>query len=330
VRYAAGSAWAAVRLRPRPDVIIGSSPNLLAPAAARMAAALLRRPWIFEVRDFWPSALVDLGALRSGSRTHRALAGLERRLYRGADAIVTVPPHGGRRLDELGIRPTTLVHIPNSTALAGSGGVLPATLEPVLERPTDGFVLVYAGQLGVTHDLATVIRAVARLREVNGSSLLHLRVAFVGDGVERQRTVHLAAEMQLSNVRFHDAVPKDAIPAVLDRADACLMAAGGSDYFKYGLSPNKLFDYFAAGKPVLIAANDPTVVDEAGAGLRYRPGDPGALADAIVQLMATSPEERAAMGARGRELVRTRYSVSAVADQYEALLTEVLARHRHT
>jgi glycosyltransferase involved in cell wall biosynthesis len=106
------------------------------------------------------------------------------------------------------------------------------------------------------------------------------------------------------------------------------MAAGASDYFKYGLSPNKLFDYFAASRPVLIGADEPTIADEAGAGIRYRPGDPGAFADAAVRMMELSEEERVAMGRRGRDLVEHGYSIPAVTDRYEGLLREVVARSR--
>jgi len=107
------------------------------------------------------------------------------------------------------------------------------------------------------------------------------------------------------------------------------MHAGPSAYFEYGLSPNKMFDYMAAGKPVLIAAAQPTIADEANAGIRYQPGDPQALAGAIRRSVEMPEAERAAMGERGRELVRTQYSTSAVTDQYEKLLDEVVERHRH-
>jgi glycosyltransferase involved in cell wall biosynthesis len=223
------------------------------------------------------------------------------------------------------------MHIPNAADTESSGEVvLPDSLDRMLDAAHGKFLVMYAGALGVAQDLPTVLGAFAELRSRNPAGFERFAAILVGGGVSRESASETARELGLDNVHVHEPIEKRAVPQLLAKADACLLPLAEAGVFKYGLSPNKLFDYFAAGKPVLIAANDPTVVDEAGAGLRYRPGDPGALADAIVQLMATSPEERAAMGARGRELVRTRYSVSAVADQYEALLDEVLARHRHT
>src|SRR5207248_5805681 len=123
----------------------------------------------------------------------------------------------------------------------------------------------------------------------------------------------------------HPAVNKSSIRTVLLKADACLMQAAASDHFKYGLSPNKLFDYFAAGKPVLISSAYPTLVDEANAGIRFTPGDPAALADAIQAMINTPEAERTAMGERGLKLAETDYSIKVITDRYEALLHEVVA-----
>ena len=103
VRYAMSATWAGIRQRPAPDVIIGSSPQPLAPLAADGVARLRRVPWIFEARDIWPSALVDLKAIKRGGRTHRLLERLERYSYQRANAVVSVPPLGS--LPPRGARP---------------------------------------------------------------------------------------------------------------------------------------------------------------------------------------------------------------------------------
>ena len=81
-----------------------------------------------------------------------------------------------------------------------------------------------------------------------------------------------ARDHGLKNVFFHEPIDKGAIGPVIARADACLMQTAASAHFNYGLSPNKLFDYFAAGKPVLVSSVLPTIVDEVNAGIRYEPG----------------------------------------------------------
>ena len=110
-----------------------------------------------------------------------------------------------------------------------------------------------------------------------------LTVLIVGDGVAAASTRRAAEQQGLDHLHVHPAIDKPAVRSLLLKADACLMQAAASDHFKYGFSPNKLFDYFAAAKPVLIPSAHPTLVDEAKAGIRFAPGDPAALAQAIVR-----------------------------------------------
>src|SRR5207302_996678 len=123
-----------------------------------------------------------------------------------------------------------------------------------------------------------------------------LVVLVVGDGVASTSTRQAAAEHGLGQFHVHPAIGKSAIRALLLKADACLLqVADASAHLKYGLSPNKLFDYFGAAKPVLISSASPTLVDDVRAGMRFAPGDPIALANAIEAMMKTPETERKAM-----------------------------------
>ena len=331
VRYAMSATWAGWRARQAPDVVIGSSPQPLAALAADVVARLRRVPWIFEARDIWPSALVDLKAIARNGRTHRSLELLERYLYGRATAVVSVPPRGSLRLEELGLDPAKCVHIPNgATTLLGEPGAIPETLDRLLEQDTGRFVLVYAGAIGVPHGFDTVVEAVSLLKETDADTYERLSVLIVGDGVAAASLRRAAAKRGLDHLHMHPAIAKPAVRSLLQRADACLMQAAASDHFKYGLSPNKLFDYFAAAKPVLISSAHPTLVEEANAGIRYMPGDPAALARAIEQITSISGAERSAMGERGRSLVETEYSIQAITDRYEALLRQVVGARRRS
>jgi glycosyltransferase involved in cell wall biosynthesis len=326
-RFAMAATWAGWRQGPAPDVIIGSSPQPLAPLAAHLVARLRRLPWIFEARDIWPSALVDLKAIERNGLAHRALEWLERYLYERASAVVTVPPRGSLRLEELGLDTAKVVHIPNgASTLLSAPGPIPESLDRLLPDKAGGFVLVYAGAIGVPHGFETVVEAVRCLKETRADLYEQLTVLIVGDGVAAQSLRDSAHKHHLDRLRVHGAIPKAAMRTLLARADACLMQAAASDHFKYGFSPNKLFDYFAAAKPVLIASAAPTIVDEARAGARFAPGVPAALASAIAGIMETSDAERRAMGERGRRLVDTDYSIKSITDRYESLLVEVVTR----
>jgi glycosyltransferase involved in cell wall biosynthesis len=125
----------------------------------------------------------------------------------------------------------------------------------------------------------------------------------------------------------HPAVAKSVARRLAQHSDACLLTLASADAFRYGLSPNKLFDYLAVAKPVLISAAQPTLVDEANAGIRYQPGDPLALAKAITEIMDRPAAERQARGDRGRKVVEGAFSVESVTDRYEDLLGELVKRN---
>ena len=328
-RYTSKAAWAAARLRPRPDVIVASSPHPLAGLSAAGAARWLRIPWIFEARDIWPSALVDLGAVRRGSVTHRGLEMVERFDYRSSSRVVFVPPRGEIRLSELGIDDS------QGRAYPKRGESVGGTASGARKPPAHARRMRGASSSSRTRGRWECPTELIRHSKACGDSRTAIRRAardvallLVGGGVYRDALVQQARDLGLDNVLFHEPIEKGAIGPVLARADACLMQTSASNHFRYGLSPNKLFDYLAAAKPVLISAEDPTIVDEVDAGIRYPPGDPDAFADALLRLMRTPLAEREAMGERGRELVRSRYSIAAIADQYERLLEEVVAERR--
>jgi len=249
---------------------------------------------------------------------------VERFAYATSARVVMVPPRGGMRVTELGIREEKVAYIPNAVDLSTPPGALPAGLEAILRDLHGKFVVAYTGALGVPNDLESALEGMACLQDGDGTLPQDVALLLIGGGVHLDALKKRAKDLKVANVFFHDPIEKTAVRTVLARSDAGLMQAAASDHFKYGFSANKLFDYFAAGKPVLISSVYPTIVEEAGAGVRFDPGDPAAWANAVANLTRMPPAERGAMGERGRELVRSRYSIRAITDTYERLLHEVI------
>ena len=318
------------RLRPRPDVILASSPHLLAGVAGAVVARLRRVPFLFELRDLWPQALVDLGAIRRGSLTNRLLEVLERLCYRMADRIITVPPHADRRVRERGEDATKCVHIPNATALADLTPLpLPDSLTEMLDACSGRRVLMCVGAQGVSNGLGVVIEALDELRANDPATYGQLAVLFVGDGAEHDRLVEAARSGGHPNVHFHPPIPKAAVLAALQRAALLLASFADAPVYAYGLSPNKLFDYLYAGRPVLLSTrltDDP--VSEVNAGRTFEPGSAASLAVRIGELLRLPDAELVAMGARGRELVERRYTLARTGAQLAELLDQVAGAAR--
>jgi glycosyltransferase involved in cell wall biosynthesis len=337
VSFTARSIVAGLRLRRRPDIIVASSPHLLAGLTGVVLARRFRVPMVFEVRDLWPSILVDLGAVRAGSRIHRALERLERACYGWADRIITVPPHADRRVAEVGGDASKCVHIPNATTFAvdapigaeSADSTLPPSLAEIFERTAGRDVLLYAGAQGVSNGLELILDAMDLLRATDPATYACTAFVLIGDGGQHEELLRAAAVRGHEQVHLHPPIEKSAIPAALSRASFLLVSFADAPTYDYGLSPNKLFDYLVAGRPVLLASRlSDTPVDEADAGRRYEPGSAQSLADGIRALIATSPDERRAMGERGRELVRRRYTIEATGDRLDELLHDTASSGR--
>ena len=127
----------------------------------------------------------------------------------------------------------------------------------------DKFVVLYAGAHGMSNDLGVVLEAARLLRERKPK----MRIVLLGDGKEKPRLVQQAEEMKLDNVLFLPPVPKTDMAGALAGADACLAILKAVEEYKTTY-PNKVFDYMAAGRPVVLAIDGVIreVVEAAGCG----------------------------------------------------------------
>jgi glycosyltransferase involved in cell wall biosynthesis len=181
------------------------------------------------------------------------------------------------------------------------------------------FIAVYAGAHGLSNDLGVVLQAARELREERGIAFV-----FVGDGKEKAALEERAGAEGLDNVVFLPPVAKEEMADVLAAAD-CGIAILKPLPLYATTYPNKVFDYMAAGRPVVLAVDGVIrqLVEEAGAGVFVPPGDGPALAGAIRRLAADRTGARR-MGARGRRLVETRFERRLQAEQLERLFLEVI------
>lgn len=301
------------------DVVWGTSPPLLQVASAWALARAKRVPFVFEVRDLWPAFAIQVGVLRQPVLI--ALSeGLERFLYRHADRIIINSPGFVEHIERGGAAHERIALIPN--------GVDTRMFDPSADgagwRREHGlgteFAAVYAGAHGLSNDLDVLLDAAQRLR-----SKPNVVVCFVGDGKEKPHLVAEAHSRGLTNVRFIDAQPKSRMPAALAAAD-CGIAILKPLPLYATTYPNKVFDYMAAGKPVVLAIDGAIrqVVDDARAGVFVPPGDAAQLAETI-SWMADHPHEAREMGRRGRACVERGYDREIAARLLEDLLDEVVS-----
>jgi glycosyltransferase involved in cell wall biosynthesis len=296
-----------------PELILASSPQLPAAFTCIWIARLSGLPFVLEVRDLWPQVLIDQGGKSPDNPMVRLLGWMERQLYSNAHMVVVLAQGSESYVRERGARRTAW--LPNGPDLElFSHQPLPP------DQPT--FTVLYAGAHGDANALENVIEAARLLEHRNSPVRLH----FIGDGPEKQALMQLAAG--LKTVVFNDPVPKSEIPARMAQADAILLSLRDVPLFRYGVSPNKLYDAYAIGRPVIttVAGSINEEVETHRLGVTAKPGDPEALADAILRLAQTPRAEREAMAARATQLAHSTYSRQRINSEYDRLLREVIAR----
>jgi glycosyltransferase involved in cell wall biosynthesis len=271
---------------------------------------------LFEVRDLWPAFAVEVGVLRNRLLI-RLSEGLENFLYRHADRIVVNSPGFIAHVQERGGRQVSLVANGSDTGMFdpkadGSAFRLAHGLE-------DKFIALYAGAHGLSNDLGVVLEAARRLQD-----LPQVVIVLVGDGKEKAALVAQADAMGLENVRFLPPVPKTGMPEVLAAADACIAILKPVELYQT-VYPNKVFDYMAAGRPVVLAIGGAIreVVEGAGAGMAVAPGEGEALAQAI-RALAADPGKARAMGLAGRRCVEQNFDRAILAEKMAQIMEEMV------
>ncbi len=297
---------AAKQVRSKPDVIIGSSPHPFAALAAGHLAKGCQSRFLLELRDLWPQALIDMGGMSEGGLAATGLRSIEKQLYRDAEKIIILASGSRDYLVNLGVSRDKIVYIPNGVHLRNFKPIGQGRDKQREQFGFNGFTVAYTGAHGPANALQTITAAAEILQKKRSD----IQFVLVGDGPSKHSLVTDAEARHLANMRFLDPVPKDVIPQLLFAADAAIITLRSVDAFSYAISPNKLFDYMAAGKPVICAVPGDVgrLVDQKNAGLTVRPEDPVALAEAAERLRHMSDEERLAFGQRGRDLVMREFS----------------------
>lgn len=298
-----------------PALVIGSTVHPLAAASAALLARRYSVPFIFEVRDIWPETLIALGHTRRYGPAALLLGMLEKWLCRQSSRIISVLPEYGRYVREHGISAPEVVHIPNGINLDYIGPVLPYSKQ-------DTFRITYLGAHGTANDLFTLVKAMEIVETTHRTGPIECRL--IGTGPLKQALMDYCAARQLKQVVFHGPVNKDGIAATASGTQAFVICGRKlPSLYKYGISMNKIPDYLAMGRPVIIAmesVNNPVM--EAEAGVCVRPECPEELAGAIMKLAATGETELREMGLRGRHYVEQNHDTKLLAER----LADVMGR----
>jgi glycosyltransferase involved in cell wall biosynthesis len=316
-------AWLAARIGkklPRPDVVFATHTPLPIGLAGLALGRHFGVPFVFEVRDLWPEALINVGALNNPL----AIWWLKRmaaRIYAGAQHIVALSPGIKEGIIRAGVPAEKVTVIPNGSDL----DLFSPNVDGSVERNRLGlgekFAAVYFGAMGLANGLEYIIEA-ARILAERGND----RIALVlhGSGAKRPELEQMAREHKLSNVVFSNPAPgKEHVTRLVAACQVCMTIYRATK--EHSWSPNKMFDALAAGKPVLI--NVPgwlgETIENNHCGRSLDPHRPQMLADALEELEA-DPQLCRQMGENARALAEREFAREKLADRLESVLSAAI------
>lgn len=293
---------------PKPDVMILSPMATFPVLPSYILAKIFRAKFIFEVKDIWPLTLVELGGYSPKHPVIRIMRWLEIFALRRANIIVSVLPNYGEYLKDNRIN-RDFVYIPNGVDLEELSNIedLDDNVKELI--PKDKFIVGYTGTIGIANALDVLIKAAYILKENRDIAFV-----IVGDGQEKENLMKMVKEMNLDNVFFIPSISKRQVQAMLKYFDVCYIGLIKEGLFKYGVSPNKIFDYMYSGKPIIHAIDiEKDIISMANCGISVMAENPELVAEAIIKLKNMNVNDRINMGLKGKGYVIDNHSYKCLA-----------------
>jgi glycosyltransferase involved in cell wall biosynthesis len=312
IQYAAVSCWYAITLPA--DLVLASSGPITIALPGLVARYLRRRRFVFEVRDIWPEGAVQLGLLKNRA-VIRVLRWFEHFCYRSSQ--VTVALSEGMKSwieDNYGFRRLEVVPNASDNDLAESETRSDFALPNwALGRK----VVVYAGALGLMYECDQLIEIATHWQELGISGI---ELVVIGTGADHQRLAQIAQEENLTALHFLGQQPRHEVFRWLS-SSLCVLSLFRRLPFFDTCSPNKLFDAFAAGRPIIQDTQGwmKQLIEREQCGITVPRGDTRAMAEAIVRL-AEDPEYCERLAANSRRVGREQFGRGLLAARMRQIL----------
>ena len=317
-------AWLACRIGkklPTPDVVFATHTPLTIGLAGLTLGRYFKVPFVFEVRDLWPEALVNVGALKN-PLVIWWLERMAKKIYAGSRHIIALSPGMKEGIVRAGVPADKITVIPNASDLDLFSPDIDGSAQRERLRLKDRFAAIYFGAMGLANGLEYVIEAARILAERRSN---HIVLVLLGSGGKRAELEKMASEYELNNIIFSNPAPdKEQLAQIVAGCDVCLTIYRATK--EHTWSPNKMFDALAAGKPVLI--NVPgwlgETIEKNNCGRCLDANRPETLADTLEEL-AANPVLCRQMGKNARELAEREFDRLKLANIFENVLTEAIS-----
>ena len=297
----------------KPDIIYGSSPHLFAALGALILAKKNKAKYILEIRDLWPETWVQMKIIKKNGIIHKFFLKLEKYLYEKADKVIFLGENFNYILS-LGIDKNKVYTISNGVDLEEFDKNMSSPIKLNAEK----FNITYTGSIGTANNLDELLD-LAKLID-NDAIIFNI----VGRGPLKEHLENRIQEEKISNIRFYDPIDKTLVPSLLRSSQALIILLLDIQLYQVGISPNKLFEYFASSRPILFYGN--TVSDyvaRSNSGISVPAGEILKLRDACLKLYNMSTEEREELGRNGRNYVEENFDWRVLANKVDQIIESV-------
>lgn len=308
-----------------PDFVIASSTYPLDIYPARRISKFVKEKkskLIFEVHDLWPLSPIELGGYTPKHPFIKVMQAAEDYAYKNVDAVVSILPKAFSHMSDHGLSKDKFFYIPNGIVVEDWSYPLPLGLKhyELIQNLhlQNKFIVGFAGAHGTANSLQSIIDAVARI-ELNNVALV-----LVGTGQEKNNLIKYVKDKEIKNVYFLEPINKLMIPSLLKEMDVLYVGLQKQSLFRFGISPNKIFDYMMSSKPIIQAIEaGNNLVRDADCGIDVEPECVDEIASAILEIQALSVQDRSRMGENGHNFVFKNHTYDILGKRFIKIMQSI-------
>lgn len=306
-----------------PEVVIASGVSPLDFIGCNRIAKKAKAKILLEVGDLWPLTPVELGNYSPKHPFIRFLQGVEDIAYKKTDGVISLLPCAESYMVQHNLDSRKFHYIPNGVILSDweNNSALPGEHTDIISklRNQGKFLVGFAGTHSISNALDTLLEVSERLHNSGIEFIL------IGDGPIKEDLINAAREKNIRNMIFLPPIKKNAIPSFLSMMDALYIGFKKSSLYRFGVSPNKIFDYMMSGKPIIQAIEaGNNLVNEARCGVFAEPDNIEEISSAILHLKALPLEERQQLGINGRKFVIENHSYDVLTDKFLTVIKNLI------
>ena len=271
--------------------------------------------FIFEVRDLWPDAAVEVGELKN-KHFRKFSYSLEKLLYKKADHIIAVTERFKLKIVEKGSSSKKISVIRNGSDLSFQKVDVSEEMKKKFNTNRN-FIVIYAGNLGIAQNLTTVLKAAVLLKEKNILFLM------IGTGPEEALLKDYAKSHNLTNVIFTGEIAKENISEYLSLSDCGIIPLKNIKVFERTI-PSKLFDYMSANLPIILGVKGEAkeILEQSETGICFEPDNIDDLKEKILYLQKNE-ELLKNFSRNGRKTVSEKFNRMELAEKLEKIIVDV-------